>query len=57
VVTRFGDAAITNASDLVAAIAVHQPGDQVKITAKRGSETAEMTVTLGTQPAQSSSGG
>jgi S1-C subfamily serine protease len=56
-VTRFGDAAITNASDLVAAIADHQPGDQVKITAKRGSETVEMTVTLGTQPAQSSSGG
>ena len=55
--TRFGDAPITNANDLVAAIADHQPGDAVKALAKRGSETVEMTVTLGTQPAQSAPAG
>jgi len=57
VVTKLGDTTITNANDLVAAIADHQPGDEVKVTAKRGSGTVEMTVTLGTQPAQSTAGG
>ncbi|MEA2142800.1 MAG: putative serine protease PepD [Solirubrobacteraceae bacterium] len=57
VVTKLGDTTITNANDLVAAIADHQPGDEVKATVKRGSQTVEMTVTLGTQPAQSSAGG
>jgi putative serine protease PepD len=57
VITNFGTATVTNANDLVAAIAGHQPGDQVKVTAKRGSHTIQMTVTLGTQPAQTSAGG
>ncbi len=57
VVTKLGDAPVTNANDLVAAIADHQPGDRVKVTAKRGSETVDVTVTLGTQPASSSAGG
>ena len=57
VVTKIGDASVTNANDLVAAIADHQPGDQVTVSAKRGSQTIEATVTLGTQPAQSSAGG
>ena len=54
VVTKLGDTTIANANDLVAAIADHQPGDAVKVTAKRGARTVELTVTLGTQPAQSS---
>jgi putative serine protease PepD len=57
VITNFGGATITNANDLVAAIADHQPGDRVKVTARRGSQTIEMTVTLGTQPAQPTAGG
>ncbi len=57
VVTRFGDTTIANANDLVAAIADHPPGDKVALTAKRGSQTVELTVTLGTQPAQSTRGG
>ncbi len=57
VVTKLGDTTIANANDLVAAIADHQPGDAVKVTAKRGAQTVELTVTLGTQPAQSSAGG
>ncbi|MDP1849700.1 MAG: trypsin-like peptidase domain-containing protein [Solirubrobacteraceae bacterium] len=56
-VTKFGDAKITNANDLVAAIADHQPGDTVKALARRGSQTVELTVTLGTQPAQSGAAG
>ena len=55
--TKLGDTTITNANDLVAAIADHQPGDKVTVAAKRGSETVEVTVTLGTQPAQSTASG
>ena len=53
VVTRFGDAKITNASDLVAAIADHRPEDSVKVTAQRGADSVELTVTLGRQPTRS----
>jgi putative serine protease PepD len=57
VVTRIGGAKIQNANDLVAAIAGHNPGDKVAITVSRGTKTVQLTATLGTQPAQSSSGG
>ena len=57
VVTKLGDAKVQNANDLVAAIAAHRPGDSVAVTVERGSNTVNLTVTLGTQPAQSSSGG
>lgn len=57
IVTRFGDRTVTNANDLVGAIAEHQPGDRVAVTARRGSQTVELTVRLGTQPARSRSGG
>jgi putative serine protease PepD len=57
VVTRIGDAKINSANELVAAIAAHHPGDKVAITVERGSKTVQLTATLGTQPAQSSSGG
>ena len=35
----------------------HQPGDQVKVTVRRGSSRLELTVTLGTQPAQTAAAG
>jgi putative serine protease PepD len=57
VITKLGDATVGNSSDLVAAIADHHPGDKVKVTIRRGSSTIERTVTLGTQPAQSSNQG
>ena len=57
VITKLGDATIADQNDLVAAIASHQPGDQLSVTVKRGSETKQLTITLGTQPAQSSAGG
>ena len=56
VITAIGGTAIGDSTDLVAAIASHQPGDEVKLTVKRGSQTLHPTVTLGTQPAQSTRG-
>src|SRR4051794_21175910 len=47
VVTAFGGRAVKSSSDLVAAIAEHRPGDQVKVTVRRGSSTLERTVRLG----------
>jgi putative serine protease PepD len=57
VVTAFGGTTVKSSSDLVAAIAGHQPGDQVKVTVRRGSSSVERSVTLGTQPARSTSAG
>ena len=53
VVTKLGDANVQNANDLVAAIASHRPGDKVAVTVERSSKPVQLTVTLGTQPAQS----
>jgi putative serine protease PepD len=50
VITKLGDSTIKSSSDLVAAIADHKPGDKVALTIRRGSDTLERTVTLGTQP-------
>jgi putative serine protease PepD len=52
IVTAFGGTAVADSTDLVAAIAAHQPGDKVEVTVKRGSGTEHATVTLGTQPAR-----
>ena len=57
VVTKLGGTTVDSSSDLVAAIADHAPGDQVKVTVRRGSGTLERTVTLGTQPAQTAAAG
>ena len=48
---------MADSNDLVAAVAGHRPGDEVKLTVKRGSDTLQLTVTLGTQPAQRSANG
>jgi putative serine protease PepD len=55
VVTRIGDAKVEDSNDLVAAVAEHQPGDKVTVTVQRGSDTRQVTVTLGTQPSSSTS--
>jgi S1-C subfamily serine protease len=49
--------AVGDSTDLVAAIATHEPGDQVQLTVRRGSSTEHLTVTLGTQPTQAASNG
>ena len=57
VVTKLGGSTVKDSSDLVGAIAGRKPGEQVKVTVKRGSSNIERTVSLGTQTAQSGSGG
>jgi putative serine protease PepD len=55
VVTALAGEPVHNSNDLVAAIATHAPGDQVKLTVTRGGDARTVTVTLGTQPRQSAS--
>jgi S1-C subfamily serine protease len=55
IVTAIDGKKITGSSDLVAAIAGVHPGDQIKLTVHRGSDTLTLTATLGTQPTSQSS--
>jgi putative serine protease PepD len=57
IVTAIGSTAIKGTNDLVATIATHKPGDRVSVSVRRGSQTRELTVTLGTQPTQATSSG
>jgi putative serine protease PepD len=57
VVIALGTTPIRGTNDLVAAIATHKPGDRVALAVRRGSQTVELTVTLGTQPTQATSPG
>jgi putative serine protease PepD len=52
VVTAVDSTEIHDGNDLVAATAAHKPGDELTVEFRRGSETHEASVTLGTQPAQ-----
>jgi S1-C subfamily serine protease len=47
---------ISGANDLVAAVAAHEPGDQVALSIRRGSDSQRLGVTLGEQPRQASGG-
>jgi S1-C subfamily serine protease len=55
-ITAVDSTTITDSDGLVAAIAAHKPGDHVTLTIHRGSQTSDLTVTLGTQPSQPSQG-
>jgi putative serine protease PepD len=57
VITKLGSTTIKGTNDLVAAITTHKPGDKVTVTVRRGSNTTDLTVTLGTQPTQATSSG
>jgi putative serine protease PepD len=57
VITKLGSTTIKGTNDLVAAIATHKPGDKVTVTVRRGSDTSDLTVTLGTQPTQATASG
>ena len=46
-ITAFGDTEISNFEDLVEALAMHSPGDEVEITVTRDGESIATTVTLG----------
>jgi putative serine protease PepD len=50
VVTAVDDTSIGNGDDLTRAIDSHDPGDQVKLTYKRGGDEHTVTVTLATRP-------
>jgi putative serine protease PepD len=56
VVTKIGNTTIKGSNDLVAAIATYKPGQKVQVTVRRGSQTKTLTITLGTQPTQATSG-
>jgi len=47
---------VGGASDLVAAIAEHRPGDRVTLTGRRGAKQLSVNLTLATQPSQAASG-
>ena len=57
VITALGSTKIKGTNDLVGAIATHKPGEKVNVTLRRGSQTKNITVTLGTQPTQAASFG
>jgi putative serine protease PepD len=57
IVTAIGSTTIKGTNDLVATIATHKPGDRISVSVRRGSQTHELTVTLGTQPTQATSSG
>jgi putative serine protease PepD len=54
VVTAIDGTTVKGTSDLVAAIASHNPGDSVTLTVRRGSSTQHLTTTLRAQPTQRS---
>ncbi|HVW45620.1 MAG TPA: trypsin-like peptidase domain-containing protein [Solirubrobacterales bacterium] len=56
VITEFDGEGITGTEDLVAAIAARKPGETVTLKVERNSESTAVKVTLGTQPAESSTG-
>jgi putative serine protease PepD len=53
IVTALGGTRVEGSNDLVAAVAAHEPGDRVTLKVTRGSESRELSITLGTQPSQS----
>jgi putative serine protease PepD len=56
VITEFDGEEIAGTEDLVAAIAEAEPGDTVKLEIERDSKSSEVSVKLGTQPAESGRG-
>jgi putative serine protease PepD len=56
VITELDGEKIAGTEDLIAAIAAAQPGDTVKLEIERDSKSTEVSVKLGTQPAESGNG-
>ncbi|HET9104306.1 MAG TPA: trypsin-like peptidase domain-containing protein [Solirubrobacteraceae bacterium] len=57
VVTAIDGSAITSTDQFIAKIDGYQPGQKVTLTVKRGGQTKQITVTLGTRPAQTPTAG
>ncbi|MCW2980731.1 MAG: hypothetical protein JWO14_2458 [Solirubrobacterales bacterium] len=56
VITELDGEKIAGTEELIAAIAAAQPGDTVKLEIERDSKSSEISVKLGTQPAESGNG-
>jgi putative serine protease PepD len=56
VITELDGEKIDGTEELIAAIAAAQPGDTVKLEIERNSKSSEISVKLGTQPAESGNG-
>jgi len=56
VILTLDGARITGVSDLVAAIAEHQPGDRVALTIERGTRQVTLQLALAEQPSQAAGG-
>jgi putative serine protease PepD len=56
VITSIDGETVTDPEDLVAAISADEPGDTVKLDIERDSKSSEVTLKLGTQPAESGIG-
>jgi S1-C subfamily serine protease len=54
IITAVNGVAVDAAHPLIQLIASYGPGDSVKLTVQRGSQTLELTVVLGTRPANAS---
>jgi S1-C subfamily serine protease len=50
IITRIDGGAVTDNDDLSAFVTAHKPGDRVKVTLVRGSQTLTLQITLGTRP-------
>jgi putative serine protease PepD len=56
VITNVDGKAVHGSGDLVAAIAAREPGESVRLTVRRGSDTHTLSARLATQPATRTSG-
>jgi S1-C subfamily serine protease len=52
IVLKVADDAVTESSDVAAAVAQRKPGTKVQLSVRRGDDERPLTVTLGTRPAQ-----
>jgi S1-C subfamily serine protease len=51
VVLEIGGEAVESASDVQSAVSSRKPGDELRVTVRRGDDQRTVTVTLGTRPA------
>jgi S1-C subfamily serine protease len=50
VITAIDGKEVKAAEDVTSAVSSHKPGDEIKVTVRRGDESQEVTVKLGERP-------
>jgi S1-C subfamily serine protease len=50
VITSIDGKDVKAAEDVTSAVSTHKPGDEIKVTYRRGDETKDATVKLGERP-------